>query len=140
MIDITDSISINDNDYHIEFVQASGPGGQNVNKLATQAQLRFNTYASSLPDDVRARLWKIAGKRLTEDRMLIIQARRFRSQEQNRLDAIERLRRLIREACVEPKERRKTRPTLASKHRRLAKKRRHSEIKRLRRTSASHED
>jgi ribosome-associated protein len=133
MIAITDSILINDDEIQISFVQASGPGGQNVNKVASKAQLRFDINSPSLPEDVRNRLRQIARNRITGDGFLIIEAGRFRTQEQNRDDAINRLIEIIRKATEKPKVRQKTRPTLASKHKRLETKRRRSEIKRLRR-------
>jgi ribosome-associated protein len=130
MIQVTDTISINETDIQIDFVQGSGPGGQNVNKVATQAQLRFNTAA--LPEEVRLRLLRLAGSRVTSDGILLIQARQYRTQEQNRQAALERLIELIRRAAIPPRPRRKTRPTLASKMRRLEGKRKRSETKRLR--------
>jgi ribosome-associated protein len=132
MIEITHTISLRDDEVQIDFVQASGPGGQNVNKVASKVQLRFDTTSSSLPDEVRARLLQIARNRITEDGVLIIQASRFRMQEQNRQDAINRLIALILQASQRPKVRRKTKPTLESQHQRLENKRRRSEIKRLR--------
>ena len=110
---------------------ASGPGGQNVNKVATQAQLRFNT--ANLPEDVRLRLAKLAAGRLTTDGILLIQARRYRTQERNRQDALDRLVALLRKAAEPPTPRKRTRPTAASRHRRLENKRRLGETKRLRR-------
>ena len=130
MIRVTDTISINESDIQVDFVQGSGPGGQNVNKVATQAQLRFNT--ASLPEDVRLRLFRLAGSRVLLDGTLLIQARQYRTQEQNRQAALERLIELIRRAAIPPRPRRKTRPTLASKMRRLEGKRKRSETKRLR--------
>jgi ribosome-associated protein len=133
MIRITSSVSIDEREIEITFVRSSGPGGQNVNKVATAAQLRFDVDRSpSLPDDVRERLKAKAGSRLTRDGVLVITARRFRTQERNRADAIQRLLDLIREAATRPRSRRATRPTRASRQRRLDEKRRRSSTKRLR--------
>jgi ribosome-associated protein len=135
-IKVTPLIAIPEEELHFDFVRASGPGGQNVNKVATAAQLRFDVRNSpSLPEEVRVRLERLAGRRMTEEGVLVIEASRFRSQEQNRQDALERLARLLRQAAVPPRRRRKTRPTLASKQKRLEEKRRRGEIKRLRRRS-----
>src|SRR3954469_20441066 len=112
MIKISPDITIPDSELAEQFVRASGPGGQNVNKVATAVQLRFNVYASpSLPWDVRARLVKLAGPRLTSTGDLIVTAQRFRTQAQNRADARDRLTELIRSALHAPKPRRKTKPT-----------------------------
>jgi ribosome-associated protein len=132
-IDITGQISIDESEIQLAFVQGSGPGGQNVNKVASQVQLRFDVNSPSLPDYVRSRLMNIAGNRITNSGELVINAQRYRTQEQNRQDAIDRLVELIREAVVPPKKRKRTHPTRASKRKRLESKRRHSEIKRLRR-------
>jgi len=133
MIDVTDSISLKDDEIQIDFVQSSGPGGQNVNKVASKVQLRFDTRSISLPDDVRARLLQIAKNRITEEGILFIEAKRYRTQERNRSDAIDRLVELIRRATEKPKIRHKTRPTLAAQQKRLEAKHRHSQVKKLRR-------
>ncbi len=133
MIHITRTITIDESEIQEYFVRASGPGGQNVNKVATTVQLRFNVAKSrSLPEEVRKRLIWLAGNRITEDGILIIDARRFRTQGRNRKDANDRLVELIRNAAQRPKIRRKTRPTLSSKIRRLESKRRGAESKRVR--------
>jgi ribosome-associated protein len=133
MIPITSSIAINESELQESFIRASGPGGQNVNKLATAVQLRFDVRGSpSLPDDVRARLARLAGKRLTREGVLVITAQRHRTQERNRSDALARLVELIRQAAVAPKPRRPTKPTLASRRRRLEGKKRRAGVKRLR--------
>jgi len=135
IIRVTPAISIDENEIQEHFIRASGPGGQNVNKVATAVQLRFNVAGSpSLPHDVRERLAQLAGRRMTEEGILIIEARRFRTKEQNRQDAIDRLTRLIQKAAEKPKPRRKTRPTMASKKRRLNTKHRRGETKRMRRS------
>ena len=130
MIQITHAIEINEREIQLEFIRASGPGGQKVNKVATAVQLRFDAANSpSLPDEVRRRLIRLAGKRMTEDGVLVIHARRFRSQGRNRRDAIDRLIALIRKASIQPKSRLKTKPSKASKERRLEAKRRRSRTK-----------
>lgn len=134
MIEITPAIAIDEKEVEEEFIQAAGPGGQNVNKVATAVQLRFNAAASpSLPDDVRSRLAALAGSRMTKDGVLIILARRFRSQKANRDDAYRRLIALLQEAARPPQVRRRTKPSPAVKKRRLEDKRRQSVLKRRRR-------
>lgn len=133
MIYITKDISLDEKEIHEEFVRASGPGGQNVNKVSTAVQLRFDVkHSPSLPEEVRERLMRIAGKRMTAEGVLIIDARRFRHQERNRQDALNRLMELIRQAARKPKIRHKTKPSLASRQKRLEAKRRHAEKKRFR--------
>lgn len=129
----TPEIAIDEAELDESFVRASGPGGQNVNKLSTAVQLRFDVRRSrALPNPVAVRLMRLAGRRLTDDGVLIISAQRFRTQERNRADARERLAALVAEAAVPPTPRRATRPTLASKKRRLEEKTRRSNTKRLR--------
>jgi ribosome-associated protein len=133
MIVVTPRIVLDERELEETFVRASGPGGQNVNKVSSAVQLRFDVRRSpSLPDDVRARLERLAGSRLTGEGVLIIVAQRHRTQERNREDARERLVDLIRRAAVAPTPRRPTKPTLASKRRRLDSKARRSRVKSLR--------
>ncbi|MBV9566426.1 MAG: aminoacyl-tRNA hydrolase [Bradyrhizobium sp.] len=129
MLRISRDLTIDENDIEIGFVRASGPGGQNVNKVSTAAQLRFDTTKIVLPADARQRLQRLAGSRMTKDGVIVIQAYRFRTQERNRADAIERLVEMLQEAMVRPTPRRPTRPTLGSKQRRLEGKKRRSDIK-----------
>jgi ribosome-associated protein len=131
MLHVTDTIAIDDSELEERFVRASGPGGQNVNKVASAVELRFDTSRSAaLDDEVRERLKRIAGSRMTAEGVILIDARRFRTQAKNREDARERLAALIRSALVRPKRRRKTRPTTASRERRIESKRRRAQTKR----------
>ncbi len=140
MIRITDSISIDEAELEESFVRSSGPGGQNVNKLSTAVQLRFDVrHSPSLPNDVAVRLAGIAGRRLTKDGVLVILAQRHRTQERNRADARERLIELIRQAAIRPVVRRPTKPTKASRQRRLEGKKHRSGIKSLRQKRPSGE-
>lgn len=133
MIQVTPDLSIRETELKLDFIRSSGPGGQNVNKVATAVQLRFDASKSpSLPADVRRRLVRIAGKRVSKEGVLLIDARRFRTQERNRQDAVERLVQWIRKAAEAPKKRIKTKPSLRSKERRLEGKHQRSETKRLR--------
>ncbi len=132
MLRINHAISIDEDDFEISFVRASGPGGQNVNKLATAAQLRWDSNRASLPPDMAERLARLAGRRMTKDGVIVIQADRYRTQERNRQDAIDRLVDLLRDASVRPKPRRPTRPTLGSKQRRLEGKKRRGDVKSMR--------
>ena len=134
MIRITDHISIDESEIEESFVRSSGPGGQNVNKLSTAVQLRFDVrHSPSLPNDVALRLMRLAGRRMTKDGVLVLIAQNHRTQERNRAEALDRLIGLIRQAAVRPVPRRATKPTRAAKQKRIEGKKRRSEIKAQRR-------
>ncbi len=142
MIQVTPTLAIDESYLEESFIRASGPGGQNVNKLSSAVQLRFlAALCPTLPEPVRARLRRLAGRRMTAEGVLVITAQRFRSQERNRTDALERLLALLREAAAPPPpKRRPTRPTLASKKRRLESKRQRGDTKRTRSSVRPHEE
>ena len=134
MIEVTPSLKIDESEIQYDFIRSSGPGGQNVNKVASSVQLRFDVQNSpSLDLDVKERLIKLAGSRVTEDGILIIEAKRYRTQDQNRFDATQRLITWILKALVKPKERKATRPSVTAKAARVGDKKKHGEIKRIRR-------
>ena len=134
MIAITPSLALDESEIQLEFVRAAGPGGQNVNKVATAVQLRFDVRRSpSLPAEVKARLVKLAGRRVSEDGVLVITARRYRSQERNRADAVQRLVKMIQKAATRPRVRKETRVSLSARAARVDEKKRRGEVKRRRR-------
>jgi ribosome-associated protein len=141
MIRIGKNIFVPEKELEFQFIRSSGPGGQNVNKVATAVQLRFDAaHSPSLPEDIRERLMALAGKRLNEAGVIVIDARRFRTQERNRRDAVDRLAELLRRATARPKPRRKTVPGRAAVERRLAEKRSRSDTKRSRRRVSQDND
>lgn len=134
MIEITPTVRLEENEIQIDFIRASGPGGQNVNKVATAAHLRFDVlHSPSIDPEVKNRLVKLAGSKMTEDGILIIIARRFRSQEQNKQDAIRRLVTLIQRAAIRPEVRKVTHPTITAKAARVNDKKKRGEVKKTRR-------
>ena len=134
MISISSTLSIDESELHFDFIRSAGPGGQNVNKVATAVQLRFDVANTpSLPAEVKERLVKLAGSRMTEEGVLLIEAKRYRTQEQNRYDATQRLISLVQNALVKPKQRKATRPSVTARAARLADKKKRGETKRIRR-------
>ncbi len=141
MIRVTDSISISEHEIEEHFIRAPGPGGQNVNKVASAVQLRFDAANSpALSEPVFQRLRSLAGSRMTQEGVIVLTANRFRSQDRNRQDALERLITLVRAAATPPKQRRPTKPSAASRRRGFESKRRHGELKKQRRKSSPDED
>ena len=140
MLRVSDSITIDEAELDERFVRSSGPGGQNVNKVATAVELRFDAaHSPAISAEVRERLRALAGSRMTDDGTVVIDARRFRTQSENREDARERLAALIRQAAIRPRRRRRTKPTKASKERRLVSKQRRSAVKLTRRRHSGEE-
>ena len=138
MLEISQNIHLEDEELHFDFIRSAGPGGQNVNKVATACQLRFDVRLStSLPELIKERLIKLAGSRMTDDGLLVLEAKRYRTQEQNRADAILRLTALIQKATIEPKTRRATRPSLSAKAERVDSKKKRGETKQARRIHPS---
>jgi ribosome-associated protein len=138
MIEISHHIHLEDEELHLDYIRSAGPGGQNVNKVATACQLRFDVRQSpSIPEPIKVRLIKLAGSRMTDDGVLVLEAKRYRTQEQNRADAILRLTTLIQKATIEPKTRRPTRPSLSAKAERVDSKKKRGETKLARRIHPS---
>jgi ribosome-associated protein len=134
MLEIHPKLYIDENELIFDYIRAAGPGGQNVNKVSTSVQMRFNVRdTSAISLQVKARLMKLAGSRMTDEGVLVIEAKRFRTQEQNRADALGRLTALIQKALIEPKTRRATRPSLSSKAERVSSKKKHGITKQTRR-------
>jgi ribosome-associated protein len=136
MLEITPTFQLDERELQFDFIRAAGPGGQNVNKVATAVQLRFNMLASTLPADVKVRLRSLAGHRVTSEGTMIIEAKRFRTQEQNREDALQRFVELMRKALAKPKPRRKTKPSAASREKRLKAKKVKGATKRIRQSKS----
>jgi ribosome-associated protein len=141
MIEITPTLCLDESELQLDFIRASGPGGQNVNKVSSAVQLRFDVGGSpSLTEEVKERLARLAGSRMTGEGVLVIEAKRYRSQEQNRLDAVQRLAALVQKALEKPETRKKTRPSFSARAARLDSKKRRGSIKRTRREKASESD
>jgi ribosome-associated protein len=140
LIRITDSLSIDERDVEERFVRASGPGGQNVNKVATAVELRFNVAGAALPDEVKQRLLALAGTRISGDGILTIDSREHRTQSQNRIAARARLVSLVQQALVKPRHRRKTKPTASARERRLTVKKLRGTVKEARGRRREHDD
>ena len=141
MLQITPSLSLDEKELSYEYIRSSGPGGQNVNKVATAVQLRLDvTNSFSLPVEIKERLGKLAGSRMTHAGVLVIEAKRYRTQEQNRFDAEQRLVTIIQKALIKPKTRHPTRPSAAARARRLDAKKRRGTIKHIRQTSPNHDE